>query len=92
VISFDTTRWREREKVCTLAGPVLCAMSKNGYSRKRSTRDVIGFGGEYDASFKDRCEVATGRAICQGSVGLVEAQKGFSVNWIEWCKRLLGDK
>jgi hypothetical protein len=49
------------------------------------------YGSEYDASYKDRCEVATGRAICQGGVSLVEAQKGFSVNWIEWCKRLLGD-
>lgn len=49
------------------------------------------YGGEYDASYKDRCEVATGKAICQGRVGLVEAQKGFSVNWIEWCKQLTGD-
>lgn len=47
------------------------------------------YGGEYDARYKDRCEVTTGRAICQGSVGLVEAQKGFSVNWIEWCKQLM---
>ena len=49
------------------------------------------YGGKYDASYKDRCEAATGTAICQGSVGLVEAQKGFAVNWIEWCKQLLGD-
>lgn len=50
-----------------------------------------GYSGEYDASYKDRCEVATGTAICQGRVGLIEAQKGFSVNWIEWCKQLMGD-
>ncbi len=47
--------------------------------------------GEDNASYKDRCEVATGKAICQGQVGLVEAQKGFAVNWIEWCKQLMGD-
>lgn len=49
------------------------------------------YGGEYDASYKDRCEVATGRTICQGRVGLGEAQKGFAANWIEWCKQLIGD-
>jgi hypothetical protein len=46
---------------------------------------------EYDASYKDKCEVATGRAICNGSVKLLEAQQGFKVNWIEWCKQLMGD-
>lgn len=49
------------------------------------------FNSEYDASYKDKCEVATGRAICSGSVKLLEAQQGFMVNWIEWCKHLMGD-
>jgi hypothetical protein len=49
------------------------------------------YNGEYDASYKDNCEVATGRAICNGSVKLLEAQQGFKVNWIEWCKQLTGD-
>lgn len=49
------------------------------------------YGSKYDASYKDRCEVATGRAICQNSIGLLDAQKGFAVNWIEWCKQLIGD-
>lgn len=49
------------------------------------------YNGEHDASYKDNCEVATGRAICSGSVGLLEAQQGFKVNWIEWCKQLIGD-
>ena len=49
------------------------------------------YAGPYDAHYKDRCEVATGRAICQGSIGLVDAQQGFAVNWIDWCKQLIGD-
>ena len=49
------------------------------------------YGSEHDASFKDRCEVAARTAICQGRVALVEAQKGFATNWIEWCKQLTGD-
>ncbi len=49
------------------------------------------YDGEYDASYKDRCEAATGMAICQGNVGLVEAQKGFAADWIEWCKQLMED-
>jgi len=47
--------------------------------------------GEYGATYKDNCEVATGRAICSGTVGLVEAQQGFMSNWIDWCKQLMGE-
>jgi hypothetical protein len=50
------------------------------------------YGGRYDASYKDSCEVATGIAICQRRVGLVEAQQGFATNWIEWCQKLMGEK
>ena len=49
------------------------------------------YGSKYDASYKDRCEVAAGRAVCQGNIGLVDAQRNFAVNWIEWCKQLIGD-
>lgn len=49
------------------------------------------YGGKFDASYKDRCKIAIWRVLCHGSVALVEAQKGFSVNWIEWCKQLMGD-
>jgi len=49
------------------------------------------YGGQYNAHYKDRCERAAGRAVCQGSIGLVGAQRGFAVNWIDWCKQLLGE-
>jgi hypothetical protein len=49
------------------------------------------YSSEYDATYKDNCEVATGKAICNGSVKLLEAQQGFKINWIEWCKQLIGD-
>lgn len=49
------------------------------------------YNAEYDATYKDNCEVATGRAICNGGVMLLEVQQGFMVNWIEWCKQLIGD-
>ena len=49
------------------------------------------YNGEYDASYKDTCEVATGVAICNGSIKLSEAQHGFMTNWIDWCKQLIGD-
>jgi hypothetical protein len=49
------------------------------------------YGSKYDASYKDRGEVAAGSMVCQGNIGLVDAQRNFAVNWIEWCKQLIGD-
>ncbi len=45
--------------------------------------------GDRGAGFKDRCEVAAGKALCRGRISLSEAQQGFSANWIEWCEALL---
>jgi hypothetical protein len=44
--------------------------------------------GSRDASYKDNCERRTGQAVCSGQVSLVDAQRGFMENWIQWCERL----
>lgn len=84
------TNYKGREEIDSVQLDHLIPLNVGGHPTSRENLWLQSYSDEHDASYKDRCEVATGRAVCQGRVGLIEAQKGFSVNWIEWCKQLMG--
>lgn len=85
------TYYKDQGEMNTVEEDHLVPLTVGGHPTDVENLWPESYSGEYGAIYKDNCEVATGRAICSGGVMLLEAQQGFMVNWIEWCKKLIGD-